>query len=221
MKDFAMSCLLGGMVGFANVYAPCAIAKDIPVASSKTGVAEFEWLQMHWKIPKEFLLDTRFLGDDDKQLWIVVGYVKSDARLMSASGTEHYDLQINVHIRRVNTEDPRNGLALIRRVGLPFARLPLFSTAHFNGMTYVGSDVQGPFFYMSKEDVYVNCYEEVHDKLLFPQVSPTALSEKYHCGTTFALPSGLYAWVQVDYVHLNDVAKAFVTMHNMIYSLIQ
>jgi len=179
----------------------------------------FKWEGLSWVIPKDFFLGFRPYTQEDKEMWVQFGYVKSDVRFISAN-EKGYDLRIDAHIRRLNIEDPRNALAMIHRVGTPFERLPIFTAATFNGMTYVGSDALGPYFRMSDEDAYVECHQVIHDKVLFPKTEPDALNKEYVCGTTFSIPSGLYVWVTVSGVHLNDVAKAFVTTQKMVRSFI-
>lgn len=218
-KKMVLSIICNIFIVGMSVLLPPKSATASDVMSNKEDVMSFRWEGVNWVIPKKFFLGFRPYSGDNKDMWIQFGYVISSANLIPANQVG-YDLRMDVHIRRINTEDPKNAISMIGRVGIEFEKLPLFDTAKFNGMTYVGSSALGPYFRMSQNEAYVGCHEVVHDRLVFPNISLGALNEKYVCGTTFKMPNGLYAWVVVDGVHLNDVAKLFTTTYNLVNSFI-
>jgi hypothetical protein len=132
-----------------------------------------------------------------------------------------YDILLDIHIRKVDDEDPRNALASIHRANLPFSRVPVFAAAKFNGMAYLGSSTSFHYFLLNNGNAYVTCWLVKADKLMPPQVSPDVLLKKFTCETTFFLPNARFAWVRVWDIRLGEAPPAFAAAHRKILSFIR
>jgi len=161
----------------------------------------FQWGGVEWRIPKGFLV---FKPPRRDELGIEVGLVKKTNILIPAD-VKGYDQLWEIHVRRVNNEDPRNGIGTIWRVGLPFSRLPQLASMRLNGMFYLGSSSGFHYFVMVDRDAYVDC----HPVVMAASTSADILMEPLVCETTFHLPHGLYAWVKTYGIRLADANSEF------------
>lgn len=195
------------------------VATEAPTRTGETTTA-LSWGDLTWQIPQPFFMGIRPHTNHSKELLIQFKWEKQSDYFFPVD-THANDMQLDVHIRKERDEDPRNALALIKRINLPFAKVPLFAAAKFNGMTYVGSSSSFHYFALNNEDAYVTCWLIKADRLMPPEVAPDVLSKKFTCKTMFLLPHNTYAWVTNWGVDLNDTAPAFVSAHREILSFIQ
>lgn len=206
-------------VSFSSAFAQQPSSNTNPEVSTSGNSVQFRWQRLQWNIPKYFFYGFPSYTDDDTEILLHLGYQVSSAALVNAS-LEKYDFLLHVHIRKLDNEDPKTALSLIHRVGLAFDEVPQFKSASFPGMTYIGSSSSFHYFKLTSEDANVQCHLLTADRLLPPKVSPDVLSKEFVCSTAIPLPSGLYAWIVANGVHLSDVAKAFVMAHRKVISFI-
>ncbi|GLQ46521.1 hypothetical protein GCM10007862_15720 [Dyella lipolytica] len=220
MKRKAILFLLVSAINFSTAFALQQPSDTVPAVTVSDNAAQFRWRQLDWSIPNYFFYWFREYTTGDKEVLLHIGYQASNGTFVNASH-EKYDILLNVHIRPVDNEDPRNALALIHRIGLPFDQVPEFTSAKFPGMTYLGSSSSFHYFKLANEDAYVECHLLTADRLSPPKVSHDVLSKEFVCGTAFGLPAGLYAWIDAPGVHIDDVAKAFLMVRAEVVSFIR
>lgn len=206
-------------IGFSNAFAQQSSSNTNPEVRKSGNFVRFRWQQLQWNIPKEFFWGFRQYTNNDKEVLVQLGYERQNATFVNAN-RERYDILLHVHIRKLDNEDPKTVLSTIHRHGLAFDEVPQFKSVTFPGMTYIGSSSSFHYFKLTNEDADVQCHLLVADRLLPPKVSPDVLSKEFVCSTAISLPSGLYAWIVTDSVHLNDVAKAFIATRDKVTSFI-
>jgi hypothetical protein len=198
-----------------------ASAQQVPTTGttnpSDGKTTEFSWEGLTWRMPERFFRGFRPAAYDSKELLIQFGWEKNSDTFAPVDAYPD-DMKFSVHVRNVEVEDPRNALALIHRINLPFEKVPLFSAGKFNGMTYIGSSSSIHYFVLEHEDAYVSCMLMKADRLMPPQVAPDVLSKKFRCDTTFRLSIDSYAWVTNSGVYLDDVGSSFISAHREILS---
>lgn len=166
--------------------------------------ASLQWDELTWRIPKDFLVST---PPEMDELKLEVDWVKKTNALIPVD-VGGYDQSLEIHIRKVNDEDPRNGLATIWRVGLEFSRLPQLASVHVDGLVYLGSSSGFHYFVMVDRDAYINC----RPVEMSATVPADILSVPLVCETTFHLSHGLYAWVRTYGIKLTDSRASFVVI---------
>ena len=211
--------IIGLGVALSGVVYAQQAAIGTPIHSDGNST-ELSFGGLAWRIPTLYFMGIRPHTNDSKELLIQFGWKKKNGSFISVY-TPGYDVALSVHVRKVDDEDPRNGLALIRRIHLPFTKVPILASAKFNGMTYIGSTSGDHYFTLNNENVYVICSLIEAARLVHPQVDPDVLSKKFACQTMFLLPHNIYAWVTNWRVDLNDTAPAFVAAHRQIISYIR
>ncbi|WP_324946428.1 hypothetical protein [Dyella sp.] len=162
--------------------------------------AVIQWGGQNWRIPPGFSM----VGHQSEQLWIQLGWIKKNNTVIPAS-VRGYDLLLDIKVRKENNEDPRNGLATLRRIGATITNLPQLASAHLPGLTYLGTSEGAHYFLMADRDAYMEC-RSMPVKALIPPYVP---NEPLLCETTFHLSNGLFAWVEIVYVKLADAKQGF------------
>lgn len=224
-KKFALNALTKLVIGFCLAISGVASAQQAATIGaplhSEGEITVFSFGGLTWRMPWRFFQGFRpFTNDpDSKELDIVFGWEKN-TDTFPADARAH-DLQLSVQVRNVQDADPRNALVLIHRIGLPFDQVPLFASAKFNGMTYLGSSSIDHYFVLDHGDAYVTCMPMTPDRLRPPNVAPDILSKKFSCETMLKLPHGEFARVTISYVDLSDVGPALSSAHREILSFIQ
>jgi hypothetical protein len=216
------AALLGAGLGLtqpnivAAQQAPTSVATAVPEGQA----VAFPWGGLTWHIPKRFPV-WPFPPNEDRwgEFLITFGLAPQGDGFSPASLVKGH-LSVNVHIRRVDDENPGNALALIHRIGLPFTKIPLFVAGKFNGMTYLGSSSGNHYFLLKDPAVHVECSLVTSDRLRPPAVAPDVLSKPFYCQTMFALPGGNYAWARIWYVQIGEAAPAFRATYRELRSFI-
>jgi hypothetical protein len=213
------------VIGFGLAISGCASAQQTATIGaplhSEGETTVFSFGGLTWRMPWRFFQGIRAFTKDSQDLLIVFGWEKS-TNTFPADAQSH-DMQLSVQVRNVEIEDPRNALALIKRIKEPFQKIPLFANAQFDGMTYLGSSSSIHYFVLDHEDAYVSCMLMTADRLRPPRVAPDVLAKKFSCDTAFRLlhDSTYYAKVTNSWADLNDVGPAFTSAHREVLSFIQ
>lgn len=224
-KKFALNVLTRLVIGFGLAISGVSSAQQATTIGaplhSEGEITEFSFGGLTWRMPWRFFQGIRAFTNDSRDLLIVFGWEKSTNTF--PSDAQSHDMQLSLQVRNVEIEDPRNALALIKRIKEPFEKIPLFANAQFDGMTYLGSSSSIHYFVLNHEDTYVSCMRTKADRLMPPKVAPDVLSKKFSCDTAFRLAhdSTYYARVTNSWADLNDVGPAFSSAHREILSFIQ
>ncbi|MBE1162357.1 hypothetical protein [Dyella acidiphila] len=217
MRIAILSCLCASLAGFSGAYASEATPDPRPVVTVNGKVVSFQWQHLTWRIPKDAFDGFFLYTNNDREFSVHLGYDLSRTAITDARINRN-DVFITAHIRKTDNEDPKTALLTIHRAKLRFGRVPLFDAASFPGMSYIGSSSSFHYFKLSNEDADVVCRLVVADRLRPPAVSPDVLGKAFQCSTAIALPSGLYAWIIADSVHLHEAAKVLVAAQEKVAS---
>lgn len=195
-----------------------------PIIHSGGKVFTLAWGGLSWRIPRRLFFGIRTWtenkAENPKELWIQAWWTKKDDAF-SSSYTNKHAVLLDVHVRKADSEDPRNALDLIHRTGLSFTKVPIFSSAQFSGMTYIGSSSSFHYFTLNKSHSYISCRLTTAARLKPPKVPADVLSREFACGTVLYLPHKAYAWVTTSGIAINEAAPAFNAAHRLLLSFIR
>lgn len=169
-----------------------------------------EWGGVAWRMPQRFF---RPVSGKSDELLIQLGWIKQSNTLIPAS-VGGYDLSWDIHVRKVNSEDPRNALATLQRSHATLSKFPQLASIQLTGMTYLGSSSGMHYFVMTDHDAYVEC-RSIPATLEMPL---DITNEPLVCETTFHLPHQLYAWVRTWGIKLADAQPGFVAAYDALHS---
>jgi hypothetical protein len=203
------------MLGFAIATFPAMVSAQqlaLPTPAKSVGNPDvtLQWGGVTWRMPERFF---RPISDKSDELLIQLGWIKQSNTFIPVS-VRGYDLSWDIHVRKVNSEDPRNGLATLQRSHATLSKFPQLASIQLTGMTYLGSTSGMHFFVMADHDAYVEC-RSIPATLEMP---PDIMNEPLVCETTFHLPHQLYAWVRTWRIKLADVQPGFVAAYDALYS---
>lgn len=191
-----------------------------PVIRSGGKVLTLAWGGLTWHIPERLFFGIRTWSQDRTELWIQFGWNKNHDDF-SPVDLKGYDIMLDIHPSKVDSEDPRNAFELIHRIHLPFTMVPIFSSTKFNGMTYLGSSSSFHYFILKKQDAYVKCWLINAVRLKPPKVGPDVLSKEFTCETVFIIPYETYVRVSMWGVDIKDAAPAFDAAHRLVMFFIR
>ena len=219
-----LSLALFGTGSAAQTHSAAQTQAPEPIIQSGGKIVTLVWGGLTWHIPQRFFFGVRTWTENKienpKELWIQFGWNKQYDNFRPAD-MRGYDIVLDVHVRKVDSEDPRSGLELIHRIHLPFTQVPIFSSAKFSGMTYLGSSSSFHYFRLNNQDAYVTCWLIMAAKLKPPKVPPDVLSRKFTCDTVFFFPHKTYVRVSMWGVDISEAAPAFDAAYRLILSFIR
>lgn len=186
---------------------------------SEGEITAFSFAGLAWRMPSRFFHGITPFSNNSQELRIQFGWEKS-TDTFAPDDVYPDDMKLSAYARTVETEDPRNALAMMRQLKRPLDTVPLFAKAKFDQMTYLGSSSIGHYFALGHEDAYVSCWLIKADDQVPPKVPPDILSRRFTCDTTFRFPNGIYVWLKSWDVDLNDVGPAFIAVHREILSFV-
>lgn len=205
-----------------TVASTCAAAQHLVAGGSamnaKMRPTSILWAGVHWEIPAPFFFGKRNAFTDVDEIFVEAGWDKSTGSFFPANVRRGL-IELDAHMRRSNSADPRNALETIRRLHWPFEWVADFSGARLAGMSYLGSSEGAHFFLLGNEDAYISCrYDPVPPPALAAS-EPSARS--LNCDTTFWLPHQIYAVVNTTGIKLDDIGPAFTAERRLLLSFIR
>jgi hypothetical protein len=209
-------CLCVSLIFAAAAFAQQPNDADMPAATFVDGKAIFTWQGVHWVIPQELLIFFPVSILKEGGIDIDAGYTFSDGGFIAFH--KPHDIAVSIQITPDGSVDRKREISTLQRTGARFVRNPILQAMALNGMTYVGSSSNLHFFRVKDEDAYVVCNLNVKDARHSPTLDADVGSKLFYCDMAFELRPGLYVWIRLPWVRLNDIAKVSGDAHSEILS---
>lgn len=170
-------------------------------------IASFRWQGIQWNIPNKLLLYFPISLTKNNEIDIDAGYIHSDQRLVPFY--QPHDLAVSIRIVTDDSEDPKREFNAIRRTGPSLTSNPALQSLKLDGLTYLGTQSNLNFFQLADQGAYVVCNLNWVDALHSLKLGSDVGDKMFYCTTAFALPSGLFLWMRLPSIRLNDMATVF------------
>jgi hypothetical protein len=208
-----------GLLTISSIASAHQTSRPEVFTSADERTTEFSFGGSTWEMPTLFFRGIDSLGNDAQELLIQFGWNKA-TNAFTAIDASSDDIQLSVHVRTKNVDDPRRGLAMIRQSNTPLGKVALLDSTRLDGMTYIGTARDIHYFLLDRDDAYVSCILIVVARP-DPSLDPSnLLLQNFSCNTVFKLPHDTYAWV-TTFGHLTHVGSSFTAAHRETLSLIR